>query len=208
MGRQRLVRMVFGGNVGHGHHGQVMVEPQTHTLSFKASWAWMSPWPQMSAHVSQAEITPVVHSSYPRYKVSLGQQHESSWWPRSWASAKPLIVSNAMNINTEHGYNWAMDPNMASGCTSGLVSSKPWVALQDTQFCMVMAIAWSWDTTMASGFSPEPWFLHCTMVTGTKNINISLTVVEPWIPNMGSGWHRLGCLHGPKWQLCLPCSSF
>lgn len=120
MGRQRLVCMVFGGNVGHGHHGQVMVEPQTHTLSFKASWAWMSPWPQMTAHVSQAEITPVVHSSYPRYKVSLGQQHESSWWPRSWASAKPLIVSNAMNINTEHGYNWAMDPNMVSGCTSGL----------------------------------------------------------------------------------------
>lgn len=119
VGRQRLVLVVFGGNVGHGYHGQVTVEPQTQTWLLRASWARMSPWPQVTAHVSQAEITLVFLPSYPSYKVSLGEQHESSWWPRSWASARLLMVSGAMDINTDHGYNGAMDPDMASGCASG-----------------------------------------------------------------------------------------
>lgn len=122
--------------------------------------------------------------------------------PSLWLSQKLWISTQSMTTTGPWTQIW---PQTAPQVR---VSSKPWVALQETQFCMVMAAAWTWDTTMASGFSPEPWFLHCTMVTGTKNINISLTVVGPWIPNTGSGWHRLGCLHGPRWQLCLPWSSF
>ena len=78
----------------------------------------MSPWPQVTAYVSQAEITPVFHSGYPSYEVFLGEQHESSWCPKSWASARPLMVSGVIDINTDHGYNGAMDPDMALGFTS------------------------------------------------------------------------------------------
>ena len=73
--------------------------------------------------------------------MALVYQQGLRWLTRPWSSARPLVVTGAMDVNSNLGRCRIMDPDKALSSDSAQMTSWTWVTVQAHQISMTLEVA-------------------------------------------------------------------
>lgn len=148
-----------------------LIRPPNQTWLLTAAWVWMSPWPQMAAQATQISMAPCC--------MALRHPHGLLWQPKPWITARPLVVTQAKEIDTDLSCSRTTDPDMAFG-------DSP-----------------SQDTTMASGLH-SLLIPSCSLPPSNLQVHLSPQGTKPSAPLSFLCLHCILHLSHHLSKTCLP----